>query len=401
MSFKEEIIDLEKDSIIESGVKRRIAAIDVSRGVAMILIMALHFGLTWMDEGSVYLAAAAQILLEFMGPSMFIILSSISVIFTVKRKQERTSEKVIRLNIFARGFTVIILGSIMNLVTLNIWGWNILMFIGFGQIITYYAQKIKIRPRIVIGLVLLLVSEPIRETLWLYGNTNIITSILNLIISSPVPHYTLLPWLSVCFLVSVIGEKFYEVLNDGTEIAYRKLFRALMVSGTIFVIFGILIGFELKSTANTVYYDMYPYLELLDIWNHQNFAQVPGLPKFLITATTPYIFYHLGMDLLFIGGIFYALDIKKLDNIFINMLKFYGKASLNLFLIEYIFVTIFQQSLTLVYFVFVVVTFIGFLGIFMYLWENLASSIGTPEWLLGLVFNARKKKEEKLIMPRM
>jgi len=112
-----------------------------------------------------------------------------------------------------------------------------------------------------------------------------------------------------------------------------------------------------------------------------------------LTATTPYIFYHLGMDLLFIGGVFYILDIKNIHNIFIKMLKFYGKASLNLFLIEYIFISLFRMSLTLVYFVFTVVTFIGFLGILMFLWEKYAFSIGTPEWLFGLVLRGNLKNK--------
>ena len=93
MSDKENSIDLDKNIIVESKVQRRIAALDVSRGVAMILIIALHFGLTWMDESSVCLAAVAQLIFEFMGPSMFLILSSISVVFTVKRKQETSSER--------------------------------------------------------------------------------------------------------------------------------------------------------------------------------------------------------------------------------------------------------------------------------------------------------------------
>ena len=398
MSDKENSIDLDKNIIVESKVQRRIAALDVSRGVAMILIIALHFGLTWMDESSVCLAAVAQLIFEFMGPSMFLILSSISVVFTVKRKQETSSERAIRMSIFMRGITVIFLGMLMNLATLNIWGWSILMFIGFGQIFTYYAQKIKVGPRIAIGLFILLISEPVRETLWLYKDENIIIAILDFIISSPVPQYTLLPWLSICFLAPVFGEKFYEVLVEGTEESYRKLYRLLMISGLVCVIFGILIGLELKSTTDVVYYEMYPYLELLDIWNHQNIAQVPGLPKFILNGTSSGIFYHMGCDLLLIGGIFYALDIKKKQNVFVDMLKFYGKASLNLFLIEYAFTTIFQQSLTLFYFVFVVVTFIGFLGYLMFLWEKYGNSKGTPEWLLGLAMGGGGNKRKEVIV---
>ena len=381
---------------VEPKIQKRIAALDVSRGVAMIFIMALHFGLTWLDESSICVAAATQIIFEFMGPSMFVILSSISVVFTVKRKQETSSEKAIRMSIFMRGFTVMALGMVMNLTTLNIWGWSILMFIGFGQIFTYYAQKIDVKLRIAIGLSILLITEPVREFFWMYSDANLFNWVMNFIISSPVAQFTLLPWLSVCFLAPVIGEQFYKVLVEGTEEAYRKLFKNMMIVGVICVVVGILLGLELKR-ASGVYYEMYEYLELLKIWNHQNIAQVPGLQKFLLTGTTSGIFYHMGCDLLLIGGIFYLLDIKKKDNLFVDMLKYNGKASLNLFLIEYIFISLFHLSLSLFYWIFIALSFLGFLPFLLYIWEKYADSVGTPEWLFGLALGGGKKKPEQVI----
>jgi hypothetical protein len=289
------------------------------------------------------------------------------------------------------------LGVLMNLITSNVWGWSILMFIGFGQIFTYYAQKIEVKLRIAIGIGILLITEFVRETLWIYSETNLVHFVLNFIISSPVAQFTLLPWLSVCFLAPVVGEQFYKVLIEGTEEAYRKLFKNLMIAGLICVVVGILLGLELRSDISGVYYDMYPYLELLKIWNHQNIAQVPGFYKFLLTGTTSGMFYHIGCDLLFIGGIFYVLDIKNHDSRFIDMLKYYGKASLNLFLIEYVFISLFHNSLTLFYWLFILITFLGFLAFLLFLWEKYFNSIGTPEWLFGLALGGGKKKPEQVI----
>ncbi len=124
MSDNENAIKIDKNINVETKVQKRIAALDVSRGVAMIFIIALHFGLCWLDENSVFLAAATQVVFEFMGPSMFVILSVISVVFTVKRKQEISSEKKIRMGIFIRGATVGGVGVLMNMMTGNFWGWK-------------------------------------------------------------------------------------------------------------------------------------------------------------------------------------------------------------------------------------------------------------------------------------
>lgn len=392
MSDTENDIFLDDNIKVEPKLQKRIAALDVSRGVAMIFIIALHFGLTWLDEGSICVAAATQILLEFMGPSMFIILSSISVVFTVRRKQETSSERAIRMSIFMRGVTLIALGVVMNLTTLNVWGWSILMFIGFGQIITYYAQKIEAKLRIAIGIGILVISEPVREFIWLNSAAHPFWFVLNFIISSPVAQYTLLPWISICFLAPIIGEQFYKVLVERTEEAYRKLFKNLMIFGVICIVVGVVVGLELKSDTTGIYYQMYEYLELLKIWNHQDIAQVPGLQKFFINGTSSSILFHMGCDILLIGGIFYALDIKNYDNVFVDMLKYYGKASLNLFLIEYAFISLYSNSLTLFYWVFITINFIGFLAFLLYLWEKYANSVGTPEWLLGLALGGGKKK---------
>ena len=380
---------------------RRIDSLDITRGLAMIFIILLHCCLAWLDHNVVFIAAAGQIFLEFLGPAMFIILSTISVVFTVKRKQGKIPARVMRNLIFMRGFFIIIIGFFYNLFSLNIWGWNILMFIGFGQIFTYYALKLKIIPRVLIGLVILFSSEIIRDFFWIAQNDNIFYWIINFIISSPQPEVTLLPWLSVCFIAPVFGEFIYNTMNQGTEEAYKRLFRLFLIAGVLIVIMGMLLGFEQKNATDLLYLSdfeyisSYPYINLLVMWNAQPFGPITGLVKFLITGTYSNVLYNLGLDLITIAIIFYLIDIKRKDNIFFRMLKFYGKASLTLFLIEYLFFPLFIRNFSILDFLTTVFPFMEFLGILTFVWYRYGKGgIGSLEWLVGRALVPRKKAKK-------
>jgi len=375
---------------------RRIDSLDVTRGVAMMFIILLHFCLAWLDYNVVFIAAAGQIFLEFLGPAMFIILSTISVVFTVRRKQGKLPEKVIRNGMFLRGFFIIIFGLIYNLFTLNVWGWNILMFIGFGQIFSYYALKLDKIPRMIVGIIILFSSELIRDFFWIAQNENFFYWIINFIISSPEPEITLLPWLSVCFIAPVFGEYMYDVMNKGIEHAYKQLVKVFLLTGFIIAIIGIFLGLEQKYFTDVLYNPdgSYPYINLLKMWNQQSVAPVTGLVKFLITGTYSNVLYTLGLDLITIAVIFYIIDIKKKDNDFFKMLKFYGKASLTLFLIEYIFIPLYISNLSILDFLTLVFPFIGFLGILTFIWYKYGKGgIGSPEWLAGQALGKSKKSK--------
>ncbi|MFX1314116.1 MAG: heparan-alpha-glucosaminide N-acetyltransferase domain-containing protein, partial [Promethearchaeota archaeon] len=128
---------------------KRIASIDFVKGFAIVWIILAHVGLSWFDKDWFYIYGLVFAFMDVLGPSLFVFLSALSVIFSVKRKKKDISEKAIRNGILTRGFVIIIVGVLFNPVSLytsgesvpfpaNLWGWNILMFIGFSQILSYY-----------------------------------------------------------------------------------------------------------------------------------------------------------------------------------------------------------------------------------------------------------------------
>ncbi|MFX1593349.1 MAG: heparan-alpha-glucosaminide N-acetyltransferase domain-containing protein, partial [Promethearchaeota archaeon] len=132
---------------------RRIASIDFVKGFAIVWIILAHGAVSWFDSDWIYVYGLVFAFMDVLGPSLFVFLSALSVVFSYKRKKGKMSEKAIRNGILTRGAVIIIIGVLFNPMSLmtsgvavpfpaNLWGWNILMFIGFSQIISYYAIKL-------------------------------------------------------------------------------------------------------------------------------------------------------------------------------------------------------------------------------------------------------------------
>ncbi|MFX1350500.1 MAG: hypothetical protein ACFE92_17655, partial [Promethearchaeota archaeon] len=110
--------------------------------------------------------------------------------------------------------------------------------------------------------------------------------------------------------------------------------------------------------------------------------EIPGMPLFLIRGTSANMFYNQGAALIIIATFFFLIDIKNKENNFTRMLVYYGKVSLSLFLIHFLFMPLFSQQLNIPLFLVISLSYIGFLGIFMYIWMEYAKGVGSPEWLM-------------------
>jgi hypothetical protein len=380
---------------------RRIGSIDFVKGVAIVFIIMAHTGGAWLDSSWIFLYGILFTFLDILGPSLFVFLSALSVVFSIRRKKGTLPEKVIRNRIFSRGIMIIVIAVIFNIVSIEftipgysfpatLWGWNILMFIGASQIFSYYALKLSKISRAAVGMFIVFTSDAIR--LWLFQGKeagDVIISILHYIIVSPSPMTPLLPWLSICFLSSIFGECLYEAMVGGTKKDYKKLFRTFFYWGTFLVLAGIFLGSKEYVpggfTTNELPLNEYPHIDLWNIMQAPSIfsvIQYPGMWEFLIRGRAPNMIYNLGAALLLIAISFYFIDIKRKMNIFINMMNYYGKVSLSLFLLHFIFITLFLHSINFVAFVFVYFGYVGFWGFLMYVWNEFYGGVGSPEWLM-------------------
>ncbi|MFX0177351.1 MAG: heparan-alpha-glucosaminide N-acetyltransferase domain-containing protein, partial [Candidatus Hodarchaeota archaeon] len=358
------------DDLRDFASPKRIKSIDAVKGLAIIFIILAHIAGAWFDSEWIYIYGIVYALLDILGPSLFVFMSALSVIFSVKRKQGKVPEKVIRNGIITRGIVIVIIGIIFNLFSfeftirgyplhLRFWGWSILFFLGFSQIFSLYALKLNKMARIIIGMLIIFSSEYITSVLYDGKNAgNPILTFFHYILISPIPMTPVIPWLSICFISTIFGEYLYDAMIAGTKQDYKILFRIFLIWGVIFVGFGILLGFRLH-TPETLSLENYPHLYLLEIANSQNFTdfRFSGMPDFLIRGRASNMWYNLGAALTIIAVSFYYLDIKEKMNNFFSMLIYYGKVSLSLFLVHYAFITLFLNQLNII---FLVLIFLGY-----------------------------------------
>ncbi|MFX1468751.1 MAG: heparan-alpha-glucosaminide N-acetyltransferase domain-containing protein [Promethearchaeota archaeon] len=383
---------------------RRITSIDFLKGFAIVFVILAHTASGWLAPDSEYLYGIMFALLDILGPSLFVFLSALSVIFSIRRKEGILPQKIIRNRVLTRGIVMIVIGMLTNILILEegeikiaIYGWNIITFIGFSQIFSYYILKLKKSRRIIIGILIIILSPALRAILYEgKEDGNLILSFFHYIVTSPTPHLTLLPWVSICFISTIFGEYIYDAMNKGTKNAYVGLFRIFFVWGIIFIVIGIFSfypngfdftnwqpGWTLETPTSLVGgLSEYPHLRLLNTANKQDFFLIPGMPNFLIRGTSANMFYNQGAALLIIAVFFYFIDIKEKSNDLTNILIYFGKVSLSLFLIHFLFIPLFFNQFNVLYFLMISLSYIGFLGIVMYLWMEYGKGVGSPEWIM-------------------
>ena len=399
MSLKENLNTKLEKRELNNVYTKRIHSIDFLKGVAICIIIFINTAEIWINKESRIFYAITYLYLDVIGTSLFIFLFSLSVIFLWKKKMGINPSKEIRNDILTRGFILIILGVVYNIIStsitldmplpLNLWGWNILIFIGFAQIISYYAVKLSRGARWVIGFLIFFTSTPIRELLILGKNTNQIVSILHFIIISPNPQTTILPYVALCFFSTIFGERLLECLQLDAKECSLETFHTLILFGFIFLFIGIYYGYGLV-TPEILDPEDYPMIKLIPILKNQAFFPLSKVPGYLIRGTAPNLLYGLGVALLILGSTFYLLDILYVQNAIIKMFGFYGKASLSLFFIHFIGLLFFVQQLTIVVFFIVYLFYFGFLGLLMYLWYKYAKGVGTLKWLISKTSSRHK-----------
>ena len=414
-------IEEEFNNDIKNDRSKRIASIDFVKGFALVWIILAHGGVSWLDRDWIYVYGLVFAFMDVLGPSLFVFLSALSVVFSLKRKKQLVSPKAVRNGIFLRGGVIIIIGMLFNPMSLmtsgiavpfpaNLWGWNILMFIGFSQIFSYYIIKLSKSARAIIGVLIIYFSPWIRELLYEFKDINIGVFILHFILSSPLPQVPVLPFLAVCFMSTIFGEFLYEAMIKGTKKAYYKLFRVFAIYGILFTLLGIFIiaprgvTFNIWETGlarvisgtssmpGVIVRSEYLHIDLLQIANQQDYYQFAAMPIFMVRCSAQNMFYNLGVAFLLIAICFYFIDIKNKTNDVIKLVLFYGKTSLSLFLIQYLFLPLYSGQFSIIFYPIIWVGYCGFLGLLMYIWLKYFSGVGTPEWIVRKIASTGKKK---------
>jgi peptidoglycan/LPS O-acetylase OafA/YrhL len=184
-------------------------------------------------------------------------------------------------------------------------------------------------------------------------------------------------------------------MDKKSEDIYRGLFRIFFTWGIFLILAGVITGYTLQ-TFNTMNELEYGHLLLLDIANSQSFFYLPGMPDFLIRGTASNMLYDLGAALTIIAVAFYFIDLKGKSNNFVRMFNYYGKISLSLFMVHFIFMPLYFKQLNIFLFTVIYIANIGLLGFLMYIWIEYGKGIGSPEWLMFQISRIGQKTGENI-----
>ncbi|MFX1269157.1 MAG: hypothetical protein ACFFAK_14450 [Promethearchaeota archaeon] len=373
---------------------KSINSIELTKGIAILCVLLANTINYWLiiDYQSRTFLSLLIILLEIFGSSLYIFLFSFSVIFTLKKKMGCIPERTNRNKVLKQAFFLIFLGLIYSVIfnyidksTLIFWGWNILIFIGFGQLFCFYAFKLVRWVRIGIGLTIILITPTVRELLYIGKESSPIVYVLHQIFVSSTPIYPFLPFASVWFLSTVFAELIYESILLESRIANLNAARSILKYGIIFIISSFLYSavqlfpFVEQFSFNP---DKFPFIDALPILRGSSIIYIPGLPEVLVKGSIQNIFFIIGIFLMVFGSIYYSIDIRQKNNRFFKILITFGKASLTLLFLQWVFIPLFNQSL--IYYVFLVVSLIYLIliGGIICFWDKYGSLKYSLEWLI-------------------
>ncbi|MFX1494235.1 MAG: hypothetical protein ACFFBZ_08140 [Promethearchaeota archaeon] len=383
-----------------------IKSIELTKGIAILCILLanlINFWLFFYYESRIFLSLLI-ILLEIFGSFLYIFLFSFSVIFTLKKKMGCFPEKANRNKVLKQAFFLIFLGLLYGVIanyidnsTLIFWGWNILIFIGFGQLFCYYAFKLVRWMRIGIGLIIIFITPTIRELLYIGKESSPIVYVLHQIFVSSTPIYPFLPFASVWFLSTVFAELIYESMVLESSVADLNATRSTIKYGIIFIFLSFLYSavqlfpFVEQFGFNP---DKFPFVDAVAILRGSSIIYITGLPEALVKGSIQNIFFTFGISLIIFGLIYYNIDIKQRNNRFFNILLIFGKASITLLFLQWIFMPLFNQSLLYYAFLLIAPIYLILFGCIIYFWEKYGNLKFSVEWLIR---KASKKINDEII----
>ncbi|MFW9952439.1 MAG: hypothetical protein ACFFKA_20155 [Candidatus Thorarchaeota archaeon] len=381
--------------------------IELLKGVAILFILisnAINFWL--ISSGVIPLIIAFIILiLDLFGATFYIFLNSFNISFLLEKKMGCIIDKKYRNKVLMQGFLLILLGFPFNMIInglyglpFNIWGWNIITFLGFSQIICYFAYKLVRWTRIIIAITIIVQTPFLREILFFYKDQNIIVQMLYFLLVSPYPYYSPLPYVAISFFSTVFGELIYEAKLLESKVAELNAIKSVLKYGIILLIVGLIIPLvELRIIITTYNYNPneFPFLDMPSILQSQFIIFIPNLPEFLVRGIASNIFINMGISLLLIGLTLYIFYYKQKEGRLSRFLVLFGESSITLLFLQYLFLYLFYQVIPVWLIFFTLSFYIVGLGVVIYLWAKHAAWIPNVDKIIKRVVYKSQTKSIK------
>ncbi len=377
----------------------------------MCLVITAHTALYLLDGEWLFWYGILHTILNVFGPCMFMFLSAVGVVFSAKSdKVAHLPESAVASKIIRRGIILIFFGAMYNLALgagtslpwyLRLWGWSIIFAIGWSQIFTYLALKMRPIFRVYLAFIVLFFHTIFFD--WLmsgFAGFNATGGTDHFPIDSMddlhngfawvfffVYQYAfmepVIPWVAISLIGSIIGEKLLEVQKLRTVEAYKEFNIYIAKTGGIFFAGGILSGLSISSF-------MYGFGNLAII-NGETAVQEPygspfhwqGISTFLIQGSIQFILYSIGAVLILLSIAFYILEVKQKRHKLYSAMELYGVLSLTIFFVHQLLALgIPKHSMNGPVWLFFNIGYIILNGVIVYIWGTKLKAVGTLEWMV-------------------
>jgi hypothetical protein len=384
---------------------------DYMKGLAVLWFTCGHCMQFWAIPSNTWDSPQALIalLLDWTGPALFVSVTVIGTMLSIRQKQLTGQTKGMFWNGFKKATFLIIVGEIMNVfinainistngMNLGAWiifGANMILVVGCAQIFTYGMMKLSWKARLALGILLIAIYPLLLDwclpSLIINGSRQIATSASVLITPQYIVYYLLfyldgmdptISWLITTLLTGVIFSPFVEAharaatgLPGGDDKAKARSVRSLLVLGGLAIAASVLGGSWLLNKGYAFAATLYNWL----VTPGYRLYFLPGLPLFLVRHCPNYLLFNLGLLAVSFGLLQRRAAAGK--TIFLqDWIANLGRFSFTLFLagdlllIKTLYLTWYQFSVV------IAIVEVGYLLVTR-LWAVKGRSIGSLEWL--------------------
>ncbi len=402
---------------VPTNISDRLQALDFLKGYAMLWITFVHLGSYWgLTSGPaswVSLWRFLWVIMDWLGPTIFIIVTVFGTMLSIQRK-EMTNKKRGMFKQALRKFTFMFaIGEIMNLIIDSIntyksgpWhvlGMNMITAIAFAQLLVYGLVKLRNRHLLAVLVTMALLFIPL--FLWSYQGVQLDNYGTAILEASTINTPQTIIYFIFFYMEAMIPAYSWILLSVASVLVFRgyvafhrfsqKRVRFSSPDHSRFLAhlyafharrFAI-IGVALTAMAVTVsgWFLLLPgegftSVVFRDLTSGDPFSFwfLPGVPLFLIRHTPQYIFYNLGIFLLHFSILFYYMDVKRRPSRVMEKIRVFGKYSFSVFMYSHVFKA-FPFRLELPLFLTVLLVII-LLFVYLTAWWDKKGGILSLEW---------------------
>ncbi len=405
----------------------RIVTLDYLKGIAVFWFTIGHTIMFWHEDTWISAGAFLALCLDWTGPGLFIAVSVLGTMISIRKRQFSGNTKGMFINGFIKSSFMLIVGEIMNIVLgyaygdrklgpWHVFGANMITVIGLAQILTYGIVMLRIRTRITL-LAACITIYPILlvaclSAIEMDGSGQLPVSETVLVTPAYIAYYLLfyldamaptLSWIITFLAASIMFEGFSRRYAEGSVRgdfgpvqAQRAQINRMKIMGVAAIILGVAAGGFILVRGLGMSGWLYDYVINND---PLRFYDLPGLPLFLTRHVPNYLIFNIGVLVITFALLHTRSFIDKRGLPAQDTILAVGQFSFTIFISENL-LNLIPLRLPLYIYVPIIIGILTGIALWCRYWSRNLHGIGSIEWMLPIYMELVKNVIQKHSRPR-